>query len=781
MKRILPGVLLIAALLLGAPEAVAGDSWTTPYPGIRYLYRTSSTPWRIHALVIDLCRAGVRLQATSSSQRKRTPSAFGALVGAEAVINGDFFSYSTYGTSGLAVSKGSKWSDTKDSSRPFIAFGPDRALIDPPSNTVSTVPPWITEAVGGNPNLIVDGIKQTSTSSLCTVRHPRTMAGLSRDGKTLYLAVVDGRWSASKGMTCGEMATLMAGLGAYNALNLDGGGSSSMWIKGKGTVNHPSDGKERTVGNHLAVHATGTGDPGSCDLTWEETHYMLGAAGAHGTSDVDGDGLADACARGPGGVTCYLGKSSLGKAVAGPELSDKTGWGDPNNLGTLRMGDIDGDGRADLCARANAGVYCWKGTASGLSKTSIKGPTLSDATGWYRAKYYTTIRLADVTGDGKDDLCARYSSGFRCHPSTGNGFSASVGGPDMSDKSGWGDPAYHGTIRMGDIDGDGRSDVCARGKNGVICWRATSKGFSPEIAGPKLTDSTGWWKMRYWSTLRLRDVTGDGKADLCMRAAAGFRCYPSTGAGFGTPFLLNDLSDALGWWRYKYYGSIRLGDITGDGRADLCARGIAGVTCWPITGKAFGKSLAGPVLPDKNGWDKYIYMRTIRLADVTGDNKADLCARSSTGLSCWISSGAGFPKSIKGPAWTNAAGWDKLMYYGSIAVAGPRCMPKTEVCDGKDNDCDGDVDEGGVCASKDGGSGPKKDLGGSGPNKDLGGGPNMDLGGVPRKDGTGFKTDGGFAPLDEEGCSCRWGGSQAPTDLTLIGFLLLAAWWRRRR
>src|SRR5687767_3960482 len=103
-RRTLPAALtsLAAGLaaVLGAADARAGDTWTTPHPGIRHLFRTTSKPLRMHALVVDLCTPGVGLRATASDERKRTPSSFGKLVKAEAAINGDFFSYATYATSG---------------------------------------------------------------------------------------------------------------------------------------------------------------------------------------------------------------------------------------------------------------------------------------------------------------------------------------------------------------------------------------------------------------------------------------------------------------------------------------------------------------------------------------------------------------------------------------------------------------------------------------------------------------------------------------------------------
>jgi hypothetical protein len=83
-------------------------------------------------------------------------------------------------------------------------------------------------------------------------RQPRTLAGVRSDG-TLLLATVDGRlpgWSV--GMTLPEAARLMRSLGARDALNLDGGGSSTMIVRGE-VVNRPSDRVERRVSDGLFV------------------------------------------------------------------------------------------------------------------------------------------------------------------------------------------------------------------------------------------------------------------------------------------------------------------------------------------------------------------------------------------------------------------------------------------------------------------------------------------------------------------------------------------------
>ena len=80
-------------------------------------------------------------------------------------------------------------------------------------------------------------------------KEPRTMVGQKHDG-TFVMVVVDGRTTSSLGMTAKEQASFMLSLGCKNAVNLDGGGSSTMYFGGK-VVNKPSDGTPRKVGSVL--------------------------------------------------------------------------------------------------------------------------------------------------------------------------------------------------------------------------------------------------------------------------------------------------------------------------------------------------------------------------------------------------------------------------------------------------------------------------------------------------------------------------------------------------
>ncbi|RYY32717.1 MAG: phosphodiester glycosidase family protein, partial [Sphingobacteriaceae bacterium] len=112
------------------------------------------------------------------------------------------------------------------------------------------------------PVLLIDGkYLPIPNDDFCNDRHPRTAIGKKPDG-TVILLVVDGRLKQAAGMSIPELQKTMRWLGCTDAINLDGGGSSTMYIKGQpdeGVVNHPSDNKqfdhfgEREVANAVLL------------------------------------------------------------------------------------------------------------------------------------------------------------------------------------------------------------------------------------------------------------------------------------------------------------------------------------------------------------------------------------------------------------------------------------------------------------------------------------------------------------------------------------------------
>ncbi|MER5928714.1 phosphodiester glycosidase family protein [Streptomyces sp. NPDC002054] len=125
--------------------------------------------------------------------------------------------------------------------------------------------PLPTAAIGGRERLVVHGVPQNHDRSRNNIAAPRTAVGFSRDGRYLRILTVDGRQRDSGGMTLTALGRLLHERGAHNALNLDGGGSSTLLAGRSGDTllsleNSPSDGRPRTIPNGLVLTvAAGSG------------------------------------------------------------------------------------------------------------------------------------------------------------------------------------------------------------------------------------------------------------------------------------------------------------------------------------------------------------------------------------------------------------------------------------------------------------------------------------------------------------------------------------------
>jgi peptidoglycan/xylan/chitin deacetylase (PgdA/CDA1 family) len=335
--------------------------------------------------------------------------------------------------------------------------------------------------------------------------------------------------------------------------------------------------------------------------------------------------------------------------------------------GTFRTGDVNGDGLVDVCARGPAGIYCSRASvipSAGLDDTPDitfgpaqlwEGVEFTNANGWTDYPHAATIMLADVNGDAKADIVAKNSSGLIVGLSNGSSFGQpsiwshlkSDGRYDFSDADGWASHAsYYRTFRAGDINGDGKVDVCARGSGGIRCATSTGASFNPavDLITNEFTNALGWSDARYASTLMLADVTGDGRADVIAKGGAGLVVAraASVGSGFSATTLWSapvgtqyDFGDSEGFWQTSesYWGTFRAGDLTGDGRADVCARTSDGVRCALSAGNAFRRSSDwDDQFTNQNGWLSVDAARTLVLGDAGGDGRADILGRNSTGL-----------------------------------------------------------------------------------------------------------------------------------------------------
>ena len=133
-----------------------------------------------------------------------------------------------------------------------------------------------TQIVGGDNRspMLKDGIVESNISQVWNELHPRTGIGYSQDKKSIIFCVVDGR-GISAGVTTKQLAEIMQSAGAHTAFNMDGGGSSSMYVKDFGQMNIPSDGTERAVANSLFAVSTAPADNVIAEIKSYETTIKL--------------------------------------------------------------------------------------------------------------------------------------------------------------------------------------------------------------------------------------------------------------------------------------------------------------------------------------------------------------------------------------------------------------------------------------------------------------------------------------------------------------------------
>jgi exopolysaccharide biosynthesis protein len=242
---------LLLFLLLVATTALA--QWRTIAPGVEYQRIVRGTI-DVHVTKIDLKHPDTKVIATNKQERGLTVSEYAKKSKAIVAINADYFDPQLRPIGKSLGACGVWWKgQSVQRKQGLVAIGAGRAEIQ--KNTQKTRG-WMRGAVSGWPMLIEDcaPIAGLPGSDFFTrAPHPRTAVALSEDARTMYFVVADGRRANVPGMTLPELASFLVNeLQACRAMNLDGGGSSAMWVR-NAVVNRPSDGTERKVGNHLAV------------------------------------------------------------------------------------------------------------------------------------------------------------------------------------------------------------------------------------------------------------------------------------------------------------------------------------------------------------------------------------------------------------------------------------------------------------------------------------------------------------------------------------------------
>lgn len=335
-------------------------------------------------------------------------------------------------------------------------------------------------------------------------------------------------------------------------------------------------------------------------------------------------------------------------------FSNAGGWNLPQYYSTIRFPDLDNNGLQDVCGRGAGGIWC--GLSSGtVPNPSFSGPTLwnnsfSDFYGWNLPQYYSTIGFPEINGSGGADVCGRGAGGIWCGVNAGSSFSIpTLWTSSFADAGGWDQAINYSTLRYPDVNGDRKWDVCARHTSGVYCSTSTGTSFTNATVWSTDLNDPSFNQPQYYSTVRFPNVNGIEagnieRADMCARGSAGVYCAISNGSAF-TNFALwtSTLSDAAGFDQPQYYQTIGYPDLNRDRKADICVRGIAGVWCAISNGSSFGPfTLWSSGFSDAAGFNLPQFYTTLSYPDLDHDGQGDVCARGPLGMYCANSNGSSF-------------------------------------------------------------------------------------------------------------------------------------------
>lgn len=339
-----------------------------------------------------------------------------------------------------------------------------------------------------------------------------------------------------------------------------------------------------------------------------------------------------------GGDTCScVADPASGHLWTGAFGSDPSagGWGATHPRLVAR---VDADAHPDVVGFGHNGVSLAPGQADGFGTASLVVADFGEVQGWNTSQHLRT--MADVDGDGRSDIVGFGAHGVSVARARGTAFEPpALWVADFGTEQGW-QISQHVRV-MADVTGDGRDDVVGFGGSSVLVAVSLGDHFAaPQIWSSDFAVDDGWSVTQH--PRLVADVDGDGDADIVGFGASNVLLARSTGTGFAAPqAVLSDLTVDAGWTLDHPRMLARVDD---DPYLDIVAFGTAHV--YVSFGNAAGFTLPTQVSSEfiyNAGWRTARHPRM--LDDMNGDGLDDIVAFGNDGVFVALANGAGYSAS----------------------------------------------------------------------------------------------------------------------------------------